>query len=157
MNFKETMSSNDADQWLKAMNEELHSINKNIVWELTDLPSQRKAISCKWVLRKKFKANESLDKYKVRFVAKGFTQQTNVDFIDTYSLVEMFASVRLIMSVIANIDLELHHLDVKTTFLNGELKEDNYMIQTRGFQVKGHEEKVYNLKRSLYGLKQSLR
>lgn len=119
MNFKETMSSNDADQWLKAMNEELHSINKNIVQELTDLPSQRKAISCKWVLRKKFKANESLDKYKVRLVAKGFTQQTNVDFIDTYSLVEMFASVRLIMFVIANIDLELHHLDVKTTFYMG--------------------------------------
>jgi hypothetical protein len=108
-------------------------------------------------LKKKFKADGSLDKYKARVVAKGFTQQSGVDFIDTYSPVTKFTSVRIIMSIVTKFDLELHQLDVKTTFLNGELKEDIYMVQPEGFHVNGHEEKVYKLKRSLYGLKQSSR
>jgi hypothetical protein len=83
------------------MNDKLNSINKNDVWELTDLPPQRKATRCKWVLKKKFKADESLDKYKVRLVAKCFTQQSGVDFIDTYSPMAKFTSVRIIMSIVA--------------------------------------------------------
>jgi hypothetical protein len=62
MNFKESMNSIDADKWIEAMNDKIDSIRNNDVWELTDLPSQRKAIGCKWVLRKKFKADGSLDK-----------------------------------------------------------------------------------------------
>jgi hypothetical protein len=61
------------------------------------------------------------------------------------------------MSIVAKMDLELHQLDVKITFLNGELKEDIYMIQPEGFEQDEHEENVYKLKRSLYGLKQSSR
>jgi hypothetical protein len=61
------------------------------------------------------------------------------------------------MSIVAKMDLELHQLNVKTTFLNGELKEHIYMIQPNGFELEGHEEKVYTLKRSLYELKQSSR
>ena len=139
------------------MNEELKSIQKNDVWELTDLPSQRKAIGCKWVLRKKFKADGNLNKYKARLVAKGFTQQLGVDFVDTYSHMAKFISVKIIMSIVAKMDLELHQLDVKTAFLNGELKEDIYMLQPKGFQINGHEDKVYKLKRSLYRPKQSSR
>ena len=88
---------------------------------------EEKAIGCKWVLRMKFKADGSLDKYKVRLVAKGFTQQPSVDFVDTYSPVAKFASNRIITFVVVIMDLELHQLDVKTAFLNGELKEDIYM------------------------------
>ena len=90
-------------------------------------------------------------------MAKGFTQQPCVDFVDTYSLVAKFASNRIIMSIVAIMDLELHQLDVKTAFLNGELKEDIYMLQPEGFEIKGHEDKVYKSKRSPYGLKQSSR
>jgi hypothetical protein len=71
--------------------------------------------------------------------------------------VAKFTSVRIIMSIVTKMDLELHQLDIKTTFLNGELKEDIYMLQPKDFQIKGHEEKVYKLKRSLYGFKQSSR
>ena len=86
------------------------------------MPADRKPVGCKWVLRKKYKTDGSLDKYKVRLVAKGFTQQPGMDFVDTYSPVAKFASVRIIMVVAARLDLELHQLDVKTVFLNGDLK-----------------------------------
>ncbi|GMP77212.1 hypothetical protein CsSME_00033565 [Camellia sinensis var. sinensis] len=151
------MSSSDATQWLEAMNEELDSIKKNDIWELTDLPNGRKAIGCKWILTKKFKVDGSLEKYKARLVAKGFTQQPGIDFVDTYSPVAKFASIRVLMAVVVRMDLELHQLDVKTTFLNGELKEKIYMMQPDGFQIQDNEDKVYKLKKSLYGLKQSSR
>uniref|UniRef100_A0A2N9F1W8 CCHC-type domain-containing protein n=1 Tax=Fagus sylvatica TaxID=28930 RepID=A0A2N9F1W8_FAGSY len=105
------MKSHDAEQWLKAMHEELDSISKNEVWDLTELPTGRKPVGCKWVLRKKYKADGSLDKYKARLVAKGFTQQPGMDFVDTYSPVAKFASVRIIMVVASRLDLELHQLD----------------------------------------------
>ena len=139
------------------MMDELESIKKNNVWELRALPNGRKAIGCKWVLRKKFKADSSLEKYKARLVAKGFTQQSSVDFVDTYSPVAKFASNRIITFVMAIMDLELPQLDVKIAFLNGELKEDRFMLQPEGFEIKGLEDGVYKLKRSLYGLKQSFR
>jgi hypothetical protein len=136
-NFTKAMESHDAKQWLKAMHEELDSISKNEVWDLTELPTGRKPVGCKWVLRKKYKADGSLNIYKARLVAKGFTQQLGVDFVDTYSPVAKFASVRIIMVVAARQDLELHQLDVKTAFLNGDLKEEIYMDQPDGFQIKG--------------------
>jgi hypothetical protein len=139
------------------MYEELDSISKNEFWDLTELPTGRKPVGCKWVLRKKYKVDGSLDKYKARLVAKGFTQQPGVDFVDTYSPVAKFGSVRIIMVVAARLDLELHQLDVKIAFLNGDLKEEIYMDQPDGFQIKGQEGKVCRLKKSLYGLKQSSR
>uniref|UniRef100_A0A2N9G0N8 CCHC-type domain-containing protein n=1 Tax=Fagus sylvatica TaxID=28930 RepID=A0A2N9G0N8_FAGSY len=120
------------------------------------LPIGRKPVGCKWVLRKKYKADGSLDKYKARLVAKRFAQQPGVDFVDT-SLVAKFALVRIIMVVAARLDLELHQLDVKTAFLNGDLKEEIYMDQPDGLQIKSQEGKVCRLKKSLYGLKQSSR
>ena len=125
------------------MIDELESVKKNDVWELISLPEWRKAISYKWVLRKKFKADGSLDKYKARLVAKGFNQQPSVDFVDTYSPVAKFASHRIIMVVVARMDLEFHRLDVNIAFINGELKEDIFMLQLEGFEIKGHEDKVY--------------
>ena len=156
-NYEQAMVHNDSKQWQDAMMDELESIKKNDVWELTALPDGRKAIGCKWVLRKKFKADISLEKYKAKLVAKGFTQQSSVDFVDTYSQVAKFASNRIIMSVVATMDLEFHQLDVETTFLNGELKEDIFMLQPKGFEIKGLEDEVYKLKSSPYRLKQSFR
>ena len=127
VNFAKAMESHDAEQWLKAMHEELDSISKNEVWDLAELPIGRKLVGYKWVLRKKYKADGSLDKYKARLVAKGFTQQPGVDFVDTYSPVAKFASLRIIMVVAARLDLELHQLDVKTAFLKENLKEEFYM------------------------------
>ena len=104
---------------------------------------------------KKLKTNGSLDRYKVRLVTKGYTQQPGLNFVNTYSPVEKFTSIQILMTIIARMDFELHQLDVKPTFLNGELKEDIYTSQPKDFLVKGHEDKVYKLKKSLCGLKQS--
>ena len=76
-------------------------------------------------------------------MAKGFNQQPSVDFVDTYSPVAKFASHRIIMVFVARMDLEFHRLDVNIAFINGELKEDIFMLQLEGFEIKGREDKVY--------------
>ena len=83
-------------------------------------------------------------------MTKDFTQEARTPVV-------IFTSIRLLLTIIARLDLELHQMDVKTAFLNGELNEDIYMEQPIGFVVKGQEKKVCKLKRLIYGLKQSSR
>ena len=128
-------------------------MERNQVWELVDLLSGRRAIGNKWVLKVKRKSDGSIDKYKVRLVAKGYTQKAGIDYEETFSPVVRVASIRLILSITAHLDLELYQMNVKTAFLNGELYEEIYMDQLVGFEVKGQERKVCRLKHSIYGLK----
>ena len=88
---------------------------------------------------------------------KGFTQQEGIDYEENFSLVVRFTSIRLIQAMVACLDLELHQMDVKTAFLNGELEEEIYMAQSTGFIKEGNEYKVCKLLKSIYGLKQSSR
>ena len=154
---QEALSSSDSDEWMKAMNDEMESGRTNQVWDLVDLPLGRKKIGNIWVLKIKRKADGSIERYKAQLVAKGYTQKEGVDYEETFSLVVRFASVRLILAIIANLNLELYQMDVKTAFLNGELDEEIYMDQPIGFMTKVQEHKVCKLKRSIYGLKQSSR
>ncbi|KAH9686018.1 hypothetical protein KPL70_014192 [Citrus sinensis] len=122
--------------------------------DLVDLPPNRKAIGNKWVFQIKHKADGTIEIYKARLVMKGYTQQEGVDYEETFSPVVRFASIRLILAIVAHLDLELHQMDVKTAFLNGELEEEIYMAQPQGFVIKGQERKVCKLKMFIYGLKQ---
>ena len=132
-------------------------MRKNHVWDLVDLLKERKAITNKWVLKIKQKVDGSIDKLKVRLVAKGFTQKEGADYEETFSPVVRFSSVRMNLSIVAHMDLELHQMDVKTAFLNGDLEEEIYMKQKIGYVEKCHEDKVCKLHKSIYGLKQSSR
>ncbi|KAF3638907.1 hypothetical protein FXO37_24173 [Capsicum annuum] len=153
----EALSSFEKDEWIKTMREELESMKINKVWDLVDLSSGRKAIGNKWIIKVKRKSDGSIERHKARLVAKGFTQEAGIDYDETFSPVVKFTSIFLLLSIVARLDLELHQMDVKTAFLNGELKEEIYMEQSVGFVVKGQEKKVCKLNRSIYGLKQSLR
>ena len=100
--FNEALHSPDRDEWVTAMQEEMSSMDKNNVWGLVDLPLGRKTIGNKWVLKVKRKADGSIDWYKVCLVAKGYTQREGIDYEDTFSPVVRFASIRLILSIVAN-------------------------------------------------------
>ena len=133
----------------------MKSLIFNRTWKLVDLPSGCKTIGCKWVLRKKLKPDESIDKFKTRLVAKGFKQKADLDFFDTFSPVTRITSIRLLIAIAAIFYLKFHQIDVKIAFLNGDLEEKIYMDQPEGFVEPGQESKVCKLTKSLYGLKQA--
>ena len=155
LTLKEDLLSPDCVFWKEAMNDEIDSLISNKTWKLVDIPPSCKTIGCKWVLRKKLKPDGTIDKFKARLVAKGFKQKIDVDFFDTFSPVTRIASIRLLIVVVAIYDLKIHQIDVKTTFLNGDLGEEIYMDQLEGFVEFGQESKVCKLTKSLYGLKQA--
>ena len=95
------------------------------------------------------KDGDKLLKYKARLVVKGFGQKHGVDFDEIFSPVVKMSSIRVALGLIASMDLELEQLDVKTTFLQGDLEEEIYMAQPKGFEFKGKEHLVCKLKKSL--------
>jgi hypothetical protein len=114
------------------MDEELGSIRDNNTWKLVDLPNNHKAIGLKWVYKINKDAKEKLVKHKARLVAKGYVQEQGVDFEEVFAPVARMKSVRLLMALAAQESWKLHHMDVKSTFLNGELEEEVYVKQPPG-------------------------
>ena len=139
--------------WRDACEDEIKSIVKKDTWSLVDLPSHCKAIGLKWIFKVKRNSDGSISKYKARLVAKGYIQKHGIDFEEDFAPVARIETVRLIIGIAASRGWELHHLDVKTAFLHGDLKEEVYVSQPEGFVIKGKESKVYKLKKALYGLR----
>ena len=156
--YTEVISNPDGVKWKQAMNEEMQSLHKNKTWELVTLPKGKKAIGCKWVYAKKegFPGKNEI-RYKARLVAKGYAQKEGIDYNEVFSPVVKHSSIRILLALVAQYDLELVQLDVKTAFLHGDLEEEIYMTQPDGFKVVGKENWVCKLTKSLYGLKQSPR
>ena len=152
--FEEAM---ELKVWRDACEEEIASIIKNKTWNLVDLPKGAKAIGLKWVFKVKRNSDGSINKYKSRLVAKGYIQRHGVDFEEVFAPVARIETVRFIIALAASRGWRIHHLDVKTAFLNGDLKETVYVSQPEGFKVEGSEDKVYKLEKALYGLRQAPR
>jgi hypothetical protein len=133
----------------------MNSILFNETWELVDRPYGCKLVGCKWVFKKKFRPDGTIDKYKIRLVAKSYTQKEGEYFFDTYSSVARLTTICVLLSLTISHGLLIHQMDIKTTFLNGELEEEIYMTQSDGFVVKGQEDNVCKLQKSLYGLKKA--
>jgi transposase InsO family protein len=152
--YKEAMERADASEWRGACVREIEQLHKTDTWALVERPPNTNIVGCKWVLKLKLMPDGSI-KYKARLVAQGFTQKPGVDFDETYSPVVRYASLRCLFALAAHYDWEVHHMDVKSAYLNGKLEETIYMRQPEGFVKAGQEHLVCKLQKGLYGLKQA--
>ena len=121
INLWQALQSFNAHKWIDSMNEEMKSMHDNGVWDLVQLPEGLKPIGCKWIFKTKRDSKGNTERYKARLVAKGFIQREGIDYNETFSLVSSKDSFRIIMALVAHFDLELHQIDVRTAFLNGEI------------------------------------
>ena len=145
-------------RWKAVMIEEMKSLQKNETWELVDRPPRKKPVGCWWVYTVKHKADGTIECFKARLAAKGYTQTYGIDYTDTFAPIAKINTVRVLLSLAMNLDWPLQQFDVKNTFLHGELSEEVYMDFPLGCLIpEVHCRKVCKLKKSLYGLKQSPR
>ena len=153
--YREAVNSSEGPQWREAIKSEIDSILQNHTWELVDLPPGCQPLGYRWIFKRKMRPDGTIDKYNARLVIKGYKQRAGLDYFDTYSPVTRITSIRLVLAIAAIRNLEVHQMDVKTAFLNGNLEEEIYMEQPEGFIAAGQEKKVCMLVKSLYGLKQA--
>jgi hypothetical protein len=144
-------------EWTDAMTEEYQSIIKNDVWEIVPRPKSKDMVSSKWFFKIKHVVDGSIEKYKARFFARGFSQEEGIDYEKAFAPMARYTSIRTIISLAAKMKWKLHQMDVKTTFLNGVIEEEVYIEQPQGFEVEDRRSHVCRLKKALYGLKQAPR
>ncbi|GJT37724.1 putative RNA-directed DNA polymerase [Tanacetum coccineum] len=142
--------------WIEAMNNEMDALYRNDTWEIVELPFGRKAIGGKWVYKIKYKSSGDIDRYKARYVAKGYNQKEGIDFDETFSPVVKIVTVRCVINLAVQYDWSIFQLDVNNAFLYGDLDETVYMSLPEGF-FNPRDNRVCRLKKSLYGLKQAPR
>jgi hypothetical protein len=157
--YREAMSSENAVLWKKALQDEYNSLIENGTWsELKDLPQGRKALGSKWVFSTKRSGLNVIERYKARNVVQGFRQVKGFDYEETFAPVANQASVKILMTIAATLDLELIQYDIKTAFLHGDIDiPEIYIKQPEGFIKPGMENKVFELLKSQYGIKQASR
>lgn len=156
--YEQAVKSINANDWMKAMHEEIQSMHANNTWTLVPKHEKVRLIDCKWI----YKIKEGADiheppRYKARLVAKGFTQKEGVDYNEIFSPVVKYKTMRLLLAMTAVFNWELEQMDVKTAFLHGDLNETIHMRQPKGFIDKEKAEHACLLKKSIYELKQSPR
>jgi hypothetical protein len=153
--LKEARSRPDWPKWQEAMDREIATLEEAGTWITVPKPPNKNIVGSKWVFRIKRKSDGSIEKYKARLVARGFTQKFGIDYFDTFSPVARLASFRTILAIAARKDWDIDTFDFNGAYLNGQLNEDEdiYMQPPPGYDAQG--ETVKHLKKSLYGLKQA--
>lgn len=152
---RDALNSNESASWKLAMDDEYNSLLENQTWKLVDSPSGCKPINNKWVFKRKTDASGKTVRFKARLVAKGCSQREGIDFVETYSPVVRYSSIRLLIAMAVKYDLKIEQMDVVTAFLHGDVKETIYMKQPEAYSDGSN--KVCLLIKSLYGLKQASR
>lgn len=155
--LSEALSSAQRDKWLEAMRSEMESLNRNDTWELRELPEGKSAVGCKWVYKLKRNGAGEIERYKARLVAQGFSQKFGTDYDQVFAPVARQMTFRALLALASREGHIVRHVDAKTAFLNGTLKETIFMKQPPGFENEDKRTSVCLLKKSLYGLKQAAR
>nr|GEX64827.1 retrovirus-related Pol polyprotein from transposon TNT 1-94 [Tanacetum cinerariifolium] len=153
-NIKEAMADS---VWIESMQEELHQFDRLDVWELVNRPLYKNVINIKWLWKNKRDEENIVIRNKSRLVAKGYAQKEGVNFEESFAPVAGLEDVRLFIAYAAHKSFTVYQIDIKTSFLYGPLKEEVYVNQPDGFVDPYHPDKVYRLKKAIYGLKQALR
>jgi hypothetical protein len=143
--------------WNDAMEEEYQPIIQNDVWDVVPRPKEKYVVSSKWIYKTKHVVDGSIKKCKARFVARGFYRKEGIDYEEYFSLVTRYTSIKTILPLATMMKWKVHQMDVKTTFVNGEIKEEVYVEQPFGFNTHDKETHMCRLKKDLYGLKQTPR
>lgn len=153
--IQQAMRRPDWPDWLNAIEQELQSLHKAKVWELVEPPPGVNIVGSKPVFKLKRDAEGKIDRYKVRYVAQGYTQRQGIDYNETFAPVAKTASIRALLALAAWHNLFVDQMDVTTAYLNGEIDYPIYMRQPAGSVKPGNEKLVCLLKKSIYGLRQS--
>lgn len=154
MNLEEVLESKEVNKWLKAIDEELDSLEQNNTWKLVPRPQNKNVLTNRWIFRRKYNSMGEVIKYKARLVARGCSQEYGIDYQETFAPVVRFDSVRTLLAIAAAFNLLIYQFDVKTAFLHGDIEEMIYMEQPYGY---AEDDRVCLLLKSLYGLKQAPR
>jgi hypothetical protein len=139
------------------MMEEYQTMMKNDVWDIIPRPQGKSVVTSKWIYKIKHAADKSIEKHKARLVPRGFFRVEGIDYEETFDHVARYTSIHMIIALALAMGWRLHQMDVKTTFLNGEIKEEAYIEQPNSFVIHGKESHVCNLKKALYEIKQTPR
>nr|GFB47779.1 retrovirus-related Pol polyprotein from transposon TNT 1-94 [Tanacetum cinerariifolium] len=153
-NFKSAIIE---DCWFQAMQDEIHKFDRLQVWELVPQPDCVMIIALMWIYKVKLDEYGDVLKNKARLVAKGYRQEKGINFEETFAPVARIEAIRIFITNAASRNMTVYQMDVKTAFLNGELKEEVYVSQPEGFVDPDHSTHIYRLKKALYGLKQAPR
>ena len=146
-----TQASKDP-HWVEAMEEEMSQIEKNETWELVPCPKDKNIIGTKWVFKKKMNDGKII-RNKVRLVCKGYSQIEGIDFEETFAQVARVEAIRMFLAFSCSKRFKIYQMDIKSAFMNGELKREVYMEQLEGFNLAEGKDFVFKLKKKLYRLK----
>ena len=136
--YKEAMEDDHNDLWIKAMQDEMKSLNENRTYELVKYLKGMRALKNKWVFKAKVEEHNLKPRYKPRLVVRDLVK-LSIGFDEIFSLGVKMSSILMVLGLVASPNLEIQQMDVKTTFLHGNLEEEIYMEQPEGFKVYGKE------------------